>query len=84
MNMNEQRRKELRSVSKDLDVLSEILNHEAGGEDESYDNMPESLQDTEKGQALKENAETLYRLQDVIDGVIEEIDKLTGTKPEEE
>jgi hypothetical protein len=78
MNMNEQRRKELRSVSKDLDVLSEILNHEAGGEDESYDNMPEPLQDTEKGQALKENAETLYRLQDVIDGVIEEIDKLTG------
>jgi len=82
--MNEQRRKELRSVSKDLDVLSEILNHEAGGEDESYDNMPESLQDTEKAQTLKENAETLYRLQGVIDEVIEEIDKLTGTKPEGE
>ena len=82
--MNEQRRKELHSVSKDLDVLSEILNHEAGGEDESYDNMPESLQDTEKAQTLKENAETLYRLQGVIDEVIEEIDKLTGTKPEGE
>ena len=46
--------------------------------------MPESLQDTEKAQTLKENAETLYRLQDVIDGVVKEIDKLTGTKPEGE
>lgn len=82
--MNEQRRKELRSVSKDLDVLSEILNHEAGGEDEAYENMPESLQDTERGQVLLENSETLYRIQDAIDGAIEEIDKLIGGKPEEE
>jgi hypothetical protein len=84
MNVNEQRRKELRSVSKDLDVLSEILNHEAGGEDEAYENMPESLQDTERGQVLLENSETLYRIQDAIDGAIEEIDKLIGGKPEEE
>jgi len=82
--VNEQRRKELRSVSKDLDVLSEILNHEAGGEDEAYENMPESLQDTERGQVLLENSETLYRIQDAIDGAIEEIDKLIGGKPEEE
>ena len=81
--MNEQRRRELRSVMQDLGVLSEQLNHEAGGEDEAYDNMPESLQDTEKAQTLKDNAETLYRLENVIDGVIEEIDKIIDTKPED-
>ena len=81
--MNEQRRRELRSVIHDLSVLSEQLNHEAGGEDEAYDNMPESLQDTEKAQTLKDNAETLYRLENVIDGVIEEIDKIIDTKPED-
>tara|TARA_R110000796_G_scaffold58748_4_gene135538 strand:+ start:273 stop:518 length:246 start_codon:yes stop_codon:yes gene_type:complete len=81
--MNEQRRRALRSVLKDLDVLSESLNHEAGGEDEAYENMPESLQDTERGQVLLENSETLYRIQDAIDGAIEEIDKLIGGKPEE-
>jgi hypothetical protein len=81
--MNEQRRRELRSVIHDLSVLSEQLNHEAGGEDEAYDNMPESLQYTEKAQTLKDNAETLYRLEDTIDGVIEEIEKIIDTKPED-
>ena len=71
--MNEQRRRELRSVMQDLGVLSEQLNHEAGGEDEAYDNMPESLQYTEKAQTLKDNAETLYDLEKVIDGVVEDI-----------
>ena len=81
--MNEQRRRELRSVINDLNVLSEQLNHEAGGEDEAYDNMPESLQDTEKAQTLRDNAETLYDLEKVIDGVVEEIEKLISNEPED-
>jgi len=81
--MNEQRRKELRKVMQDLGVLSEQLNHEAGGEDEAYDNMPESLQDTEKAQTLRDNAETLYDLEKVIDGVVEEIEKLISNEPED-
>ena len=81
--MNEQRRKELRSVIHDLSVLSEQLNHEAGGEDEAYDNMPESLQYTEKAQTLRDNAETLYDLEKVIDGVVEEIEKLISNEPED-
>ena len=81
--MNEQRRRELRSVMQDLGVLSEQLNHEAGGEDEAYDNMPESLQYTEKAQTLKDNAETLYNLEKVIDGVVEEIEKLISNEPED-
>ncbi len=81
--MNEQRRRELRSVMQDLGVLSEQLNHEAGGEDEAYDNMPESLQYTEKAQTLKDNAETLYDLEKVIDGVVEEIEKLISNEPED-
>ena len=81
--MNEQRRRERRSVMQDLGVLSEQLNHEAGGEDEAYDNMPESLQYTEKAQTLKDNAETLYDLEKVIDGVVEEIEKLISNEPED-
>ena len=81
--MNEQRRRELRSVIHDLSVLSEQLNHEAGGEDEAYDNMPESLQYTEKAQTLRDNAETLYDLEKVIDGVVEEIEKLISNEPED-
>ena len=81
--MNEQRRRELRSVINDLNVLSEQLNHEAGGEDEAYDNMPESLQYTEKAQTLRDNAETLYDLEKVIDGVVEEIEKLISNEPED-
>jgi len=78
--MNEQRRKELRSVIQDLSVLSESLNHEAGGEDESYDSMPESLQDTEKGQKLRDNAEKLYDLEKAIDKIVEELEKLVNNK----
>tara|TARA_A100000172_G_scaffold79272_1_gene66000 strand:+ start:2289 stop:2534 length:246 start_codon:yes stop_codon:yes gene_type:complete len=81
--MNEQRRRELRSVMQDLGVLSEQLNHEAGAEDEAYDNMPESLQYTEKAQTLRDNAETLYDLEKVIDGVVEEIEKLISNEPED-
>ena len=81
--MNEQRRREHRRVMQDLGVLSEQLNHEAGGEDEAYDNMPESLQYTEKAQTLKDNAETLYDLEKVIDGVVEEIEKLISNEPED-
>ena len=80
--MNNKRRKELRSVMEDLEAQSDKLNHEAGGEGEAYDNMPESLQDTEKGQILEENSETLYRLQDDIDRVIEELDKLINGEGE--
>ncbi len=80
--MNEQRRRELRSILNDLDVLSECLSHEANGEDEAHDNMPESLQDTEKGQKLKDNAEKLHEFNRVISGVIEGLDKLINDKGE--
>ena len=45
--------------------------------------MPESLQYTEKAQTLKDNAETLYDLEKVIDGVVEEIEKLISNEPED-
>tara|TARA_R100001126_G_scaffold68549_1_gene39437 strand:- start:318 stop:509 length:192 start_codon:yes stop_codon:yes gene_type:complete len=63
--MNEQRKKNLRSVIHDLYLLSEQLNREASGEND------------------KDNAEALYSLEEIIDGVIEAIDKIIDPKRED-
>ena len=63
--MNEQRKKNLRSVIRDLYLLSEQLNREASGEND------------------KDNAETLYSLEEIIDGVIAQIDKIIDPKRED-
>ena len=63
--MNEQRKKNLRSVIRDLYLLSEQLNREASGEND------------------KDNSETLYSLEEIIDGVIAQIDKIIDPKKED-
>lgn len=73
--MNKARRKWLEDVIAKLEEQKEELESIQCEEQESYDNMPESLQYSERGEAIEENANDLDSyasdLQDVIDNLQE-------------
>ena len=57
--MNKERRK---AISKAMDLIDEamaVLGWAAEEEQEAFDNMPESLQESDRGMALQENADGL-------------------------
>lgn len=53
------------SMANELEML-------ADEEDEKYDNMPESLQDSERGEAMYEAAENLHDASTELDGMFDE------------
>lgn len=53
--MNSARRKKLTAIQEKLEELSELLGELRDEEQEAFDNLPEALQGTERGQAM-ENA----------------------------
>ena len=55
--MNRQRRKRLEEAISKLEELQAEIQSIAEEERESFDNMPESLQDGERGQQISENAD---------------------------
>lgn len=78
--MNNKTRKELRKISdkctaiatmiEDLKTELEYIQEE---EQEKYENLPEQLQDTERGNALYESAESIGELVDRIDELATEL-----------
>lgn len=77
--MNKERRKCLEDVVINLVALKADLECIQCEEQESFDNMPESLQVSERGEAVEENANDLDScssdLQDVIDDLREILDR---------
>lgn len=71
--MNKLRRRQIAAA---MDLLSEamsILEHVRDEEQESFDNMPESLQGSERGEAMEE---IIYNLEEYRDSLSEIIDGL--------
>lgn len=67
--MNKARRE---ALSKVLDKLNEIgldINQIRDEEQEAFDNMPENLQDSEKGKTMEENV-------DVLDSAIDDLETI--------
>ena len=57
--MNKSRRKELRRIAEELEKLREDLDAVASEERDAYDNLPESLQESDRGCAMEEAADEL-------------------------
>ncbi len=77
--MNNERRKELKSAIKlldsiDVDAVREIVETAMSDEQDAFDNMPESLQSSDRGQAMEE---ALGRLQEAIDALESAQESLT-------
>lgn len=52
--MNKMNRKQLSDLISRIETIHEELDEIKDGEEEKFDNMPENLQDSEKGEALSE------------------------------
>ena len=72
--MNDARRKELDKATTLLWDAQQIINEVQEEEQDAFDNLPEGLQQSEKGETLEENADELQEISDTIE---EMIDKLT-------
>lgn len=57
--MNKARRKKLGEIIDQLEYLREDLDAVASEEREAYDNLPESLQESDRGCAMEEAADEL-------------------------
>lgn len=69
--MNNERRKVINKMIDKLDEVRSELDSCMDLEQEEYDNMPEGLQESERGDRMQENVDNLY-------GVIDSIDDLIG------
>lgn len=68
--MNAQRRKAIDAITDKLLELKEELESLRDEEQECYDNLPESLQYSERGEAMEENVSDLDEACDELDTVI--------------
>ena len=87
--MNKQRRKELNeactllcSAQESIERAKEVVDGVRDYEEESYENLPESLQESERGQDIYDNVEELdsvvSELDGIFDSVEEQIDAITA------
>lgn len=74
--MNKQDRKELQKALDFLNSANEIITSIKEQEEEKYENLPESIQDSEKGERFQENIDNLdYAISD-LESVIEYVDNV--------
>lgn len=71
--MNKERRNRLGSVISQLEELQQEVQSIAEEEREAYDNMPDSLNDTERATQLCENADDLESLDGDFESLLDAI-----------
>lgn len=69
--MNNKRRKEIKNIINQLNILKDEINNIADDEQDYYDNMPENLQGSERGMVSEDALSNLSDASDSIDEVIE-------------
>ena len=74
--MNKARRKWLEDTINKLEEQKTELESIGEEEQETYDNMPESLQDSEKGQTMYENIDSLETAASDLDDIIANLQEI--------
>ena len=74
--MNAERRKRLQQARDKLAEIAEMLDGIGQDEQAALDNMPDGIQEGEKGQKLQENADTIQELRDEIDDIATRIEEI--------
>lgn len=77
--MNKLKRKEIQSIIERLEDIKSDIEAIQEEEQDCYDNLPEGIQDSERGEAISENADDLESassdLEDIISNLQDIIDK---------
>ena len=71
--MNNARRKTLKQAIALLENANNIIESVLDEEQDSYDNLPEGLMDSDRGTQMEENIDTLSNIQDEISNFIDEL-----------
>ena len=74
--MNKERRKRLQEVIDQLENLKEEVSSICEEEQEAYDNMPESLQDADRGSQIYENISNLEDRESDFDDLINNLQEV--------
>lgn len=74
--MNQARKKKLTKIIEQLDELRNQIEYEAEAEQEYFDNMPENLQGSERGQRAEEGATELADMATELEDIIETLSGL--------
>lgn len=72
--MNNKRRKSLRIAMDGLGYAKDLLTEIVEAEEEAYFNMPEGLQESERGQQMESNIDTLNELIETIETALDEME----------
>ncbi len=72
--MNAERRKEITAIGESLEALKDRLETVASEEQDAFDNLPESIQDSDKGERMSEAAESLSLLAGDIEDVYQQFE----------
>lgn len=71
--MNKVRRKNLATIIETLEAMKSSLEDVRDEEESAFDNLPESIQESERGETMQEIVDALY---DACDSLEETIDSL--------
>ncbi len=74
--MNKERRAELKKAAGKLDEGWSVLSAIIDEEQEAFDNLPESIQSSERGEKMEEIIELLQEITDQISEYIEELENV--------
>ena len=74
--MNQSRRNQLRDIQQQLRDIYERLDILCDEEQEAYDNMPESIRDSARGDAAQRAIDTLESVRDQVLEAADEIDEI--------
>ena len=74
--MNANRRKRLNEVAVKLRELTEVVNEIGGEEQEAFDNMPEQLQESERGEKMEDTINELEDISDLLEDAVSSIENI--------
>lgn len=76
--MNQVRRNAINKIVSELQNQSQALADVISDEQEAFDNMPEGLQQSDKGQTMEQNLYTLQEQLDSLEEMISNLESLEG------
>lgn len=74
--MNNERRKVINNMIAKLEEVKSELESCADWEQEAYDNLPEGIQESERGDRMQENVDCLYDVTESISDLIDQLDDI--------
>ena len=76
--MNKNRRKALADIAARLSSLLDELDSVIQEEQDAYDNMPESLQDGDRGQEMQSGLDDLGSIRDDVSNAVDSLEAFQG------